>query len=273
MQRDSIQNTFFVAIVLCLVCAAAVAGSVALLKAPQKVNLERYRKQNVLDAAGLYDKGMSNEQIDITYKQWVVRQVIELPSGKDVTDEYGDEGFDQAKAVDDMKTRVTIKPEDDIAKLKTREYRSNVYIIKTSPANPMPSQYVFPIRGKGLWSIMWGFVSIDADMQTVRGLSYYDQGETPGLGGEVENDVWKKKWDGKLLYNAAGELAIRVAKGNAQNQNQVDGLSGATITSGGVTNMLRYWLGPDGFGSYMKSIREQNSSSGDTSSQPGDKNG
>jgi Na+-transporting NADH:ubiquinone oxidoreductase subunit C len=102
-------------------------------------------------------------------------------------------------------------------------------------------------------------VALDADASTIRGITYYQHGETAGLGGEVDNLRWKALWPGRLVYDDSGEVAIRVKKGRAgpvdEDPHQVDGLSGATLTSNGVTNMLRFWLGENGFATYLDRYR------------------
>ena len=113
-----------------------------------------------------------------------------------------------------------------------------------------------PIHGAGLYSVLYGFLALESDGNTVFGLQYYEQGETPGLGGEVNNPNWRSKWEGKRLFDDQGTLQIEVIKG-ASGDFQVDALSGATLTSRGVTNMLHYWLGEDGFGPYLKQFRSQ----------------
>ncbi len=123
------------------------------------------------------------------------------------------------------------------------------------------AQYVVPIYGKGLWSTLYGFIAIDADGKTIRGITFYEHKETPGLGGEVDNADWKAKWGNpelpKYAYDDEGHVAIRVMKGSINPSDddakyKIDGLSGATITSRGVTNLVQYWLGDDGFGPYLK---------------------
>jgi Na+-transporting NADH:ubiquinone oxidoreductase subunit C len=119
---------------------------------------------------------------------------------------------------------------------------------------------VLPIEGYGLWSTLYGFLAVEADTTTVRGITYYQHGETPGLGGEVDNPAWRAAWIGRKAFDQDFEPAIQVIKGQAgrpeQDPHHVDGLTGATITSRGVTNMMRFWLGPDGFGPYLARFRE-----------------
>ena len=253
MKRDGIPNTFIVAILLCLVCSLAVSGAASFLKKAQDENVENYRKQNVLSAADLLPRGgMSTEDVNRMYDEYVITRIIEIPSGKDVTEEYSDqEPYDQEKASEDKKQSNILGTEVDIAGLKRMEKRSYVYMIKRSPSDETIDKYVFPIRGKGLWSMMKGFISVSSDMQRIRGLSYYDQGETPGLGGEVENPAWKAKWKNVKLFDESGNVGARVVKGISLNEYQVDGLSGATITSNGVTNMIQFWLGDQAFGQFI----------------------
>ena len=89
---------------------------------------------------------------------------------------------------------------------------------------------------------------------TVRGLTYYKHGETPGLGGEVDNQLWKAKWPGKEVYDSDWNVKVEVTKSVTDDTCQVDALSGATLTSNGVTNMLRFWLGSKGFGPYLQQL-------------------
>jgi Na+-transporting NADH:ubiquinone oxidoreductase subunit C len=117
-----------------------------------------------------------------------------------------------------------------------------------------------PVEGYALWSTLYGFLALDVDTKTVRGLTYYQHGETPGLGGEVDNPAWKALWPGRIAYDEQWLPTIRVIKGKAgsasEDPHQVDGLSGATLTSRGVTNMLQFWLGENGFGPYLAKFRE-----------------
>ncbi|PHR90513.1 MAG: hypothetical protein COA78_35125 [Blastopirellula sp.] len=131
-----------------------------------------------------------------------------------------------------------------------------VYLIKK---DGKLDQVVLPFYGKGLWSTLKGFISIDSNTQTIRGLTYYSHLETPGLGGEVDNEDWKAKWPGKQGIDAEGNVVITVPKagtGNLSEDTVVDGLSGATITTKGINTMVRYWLGPAGFGPFLDKVRK-----------------
>jgi Na+-transporting NADH:ubiquinone oxidoreductase subunit C len=127
---------------------------------------------------------------------------------------------------------------------------ASVYLIKDDSGTV--SRIILPVHGSGLWDLMYGFLAIDNDGQTIRELIFYQHKETPGLGGEIQNPEWQAKWDGKKLYDD-GSVAIEVNKGeNKDDQYAVDALSGATLTSNGVENTLQYWASDNGYGNYLK---------------------
>jgi Na+-transporting NADH:ubiquinone oxidoreductase subunit C len=149
-----------------------------------------------------------------------------------------------------------VPPDQDIAKIKRQAKYAPVYLVKEDDT---VKTIILPVHGYGLWSTMYGFLAIESDLNTVVGLKFYDQKETPGLGGEVENPLWRAQWEAKKIHDDDGELRIEVLKGTVdktreESQYQVDGLAGSTITSRGVTNLLRYWLGENGFGPYLDQL-------------------
>ncbi len=271
MQRDSIANTFIIAVGVCLVCSFLVSSAAVGLKPLQDRNVDEDRKKNILQAAGF-----SQEDIDEAggvfdlFKLKVEPIIVKLETGiqEGIQDIVDSNDKDKIKTVEDainlydqieaakkklpgLYTSFENK-KDDLAGISNKEIWSHVYLIK-GEADAV-EKYVFPIRGKGLWSILKGFIAVENDFQTIAGLTYYEHGETPGLGGEVDNKNWKSKWVGKLLFDDSGDVGIEVIKGIAEPEDKyaIDGLSGATITSRGVTNMLQFWLGPQGFGPYIQ---------------------
>ena len=111
--------------------------------------------------------------------------------------------------------------------------------------------------------MMRGFLAVKPDFQTVEGIVFYDQAETPGLGAEVKSKLFTDEWPGKQLYTDNGEVQIRVIK-NADDDHSISALSGATITSNGVTNAMKYWMGPAGFKNYID--RQKSGGAKETSS-------
>jgi Na+-transporting NADH:ubiquinone oxidoreductase subunit C len=133
-----------------------------------------------------------------------------------------------------------------------------VYLIR-GPTGEL-TRIILPVHGYGLWSTMYGFLALEADGETVAGVQFYDHGETPGLGGEIDNPNWQARWVGKRVFDEQGELRIRVVKGPVRPEDpdapyEVDAISGATLTSEGVGRMVRFWLGEQAFGPYLERVR------------------
>jgi Na+-transporting NADH:ubiquinone oxidoreductase subunit C len=274
MPRDSVAQTFKVALLLCVVCSILVSSFAVGLRPLQEANRALEMKKNILSAVGLFDpQEHQDEDVPRLFEQ-VEAKLVDLSTGKYTS---VPENYDQRKASRDPKLSDIIPGDRDPATLKRREKYSFVYLVKTSDGTL--DQIVLPIRGYGLWSTLWGFLSIDAATleqeaaeTTIRGLTFYEHKETPGLGGEVDNPDWKAKWNGrentKKIFDAEWNVLIEVIKGSVSpndsaREYKVDGLSGATITSRGVTKMLRYWLGDDGFGPYLQMLQNRLRAQGD----------
>ncbi|MEX0446489.1 Na(+)-translocating NADH-quinone reductase subunit C [Xenorhabdus sp. SGI246] len=250
--NDSIGRTFLVVFVLCLVCSIVVAGSAVGLKAQQQEQKLLDKQRNILDVAGLLKPNMTTAEIKATYNSRIQPRLLDL---KTATLEKSDGNFDLNNALRSDETSIALSPEQDLAKIRRRADKAEIYLVKDGDGKT--TELVLPIYGSGLWSMMYAFISIDVDGVTSRGITYYSHGETPGLGGEVDNPQWRKQWVGKKLYNPEGAPALRIVRGGAgDNPYGVDGLSGATLTSNGVQHMFDFWLGDNGFGPFLKKVRE-----------------
>ena len=259
MQRETAIGTLTVAALLCLVCSLLVSTAAVALRPFQISNREFEKKRNILAAAGIVT-ARDAETVDKAF-QHIETRIVDLATGKYVGPETIDPTtYDQVAAARDAQLSVAIPAAKDLGNIKRREKYSFVYLVRDDQG--MVSQIVFPVSGMGLWSTLYGFLAVDRDVKTVRGLTFYAHRETPGLGGEVDNPNWKSQWQGKLLFDDSGDIKIRVLKGSvdpssSQSIYQVDGLSGATITSRGVNNLLHYWLGDHGYGPYLKELRAE----------------
>ncbi|MBC8952058.1 Na(+)-translocating NADH-quinone reductase subunit C [Xenorhabdus sp. PB62.4] len=250
--NDSIGRTFLVVFVLCLVCSIVVAGSAVGLKAQQQEQKLLDKQRNILDVAGLLKPDMTTAEIKETYTSRIQPELLDL---KTATLEKGNGDFDLNNALRSDETSIALSPEQDLAKIRRRANIAEVYLVKDEHGKT--TELVLPIYGSGLWSMMYAFISIDVDGVTSHGITYYSHGETPGLGGEVDNPQWRKQWVGKKLYNPQGVPALKIVRGGAgDNPYGVDGLSGATLTSNGVQHMFDFWLGDNGFGPFLKKVRE-----------------
>lgn len=250
MSNDSTKKVFTVAFSLCLVCSLLVSVAAVGLRSIQEDNKLNERKENILKAAGIYDEDVS---VDELYKK-IESKVVDLSTG-----EYVDKDpvtYDQRKAAKDPEMSVKIPAGHDKAGIVRRAKYANVYLYIDKGEL---KRVILPVHGKGLWSTMYGFIALGPDFNTVKRFGFYEHGETPGLGGEVDNPSWRELWVGKKIYNDEGEPVIDVIKGHvgadtANAEHKVDGLSGATLTSRGVAHLLQFWLGEDGFEPYLKRL-------------------
>ena len=241
-----------VALGLCLVCSVVVSTAAVVLKPAQQANKTLDMKRNILMAAGLLDPALSVEE---QFEQ-VETRLVSLDEGRFV-EGVDPASFDQRKAAKNPAQSRAIPGEADPAKLVRREDQALVYLVHDQQGGL--DKIILPIRGYGLWSTLHGFMALESDGNTVAGLGFYEHAETPGLGGEVDNPDWKAIWPGKQVYQGE-QVAIQVLKaavpaGSPDAQWQVDGLSGATLTTKGVDNLVRYWMGDQGFKPLLENLR------------------
>lgn len=254
-KQESTARTLTVALLVCLVCSVFVAGAAVALKPTQVENRELDKQRSILAIAGLGEEGMSAKAIKALYAERIKARVVDLQSG--TFSEAEAAGFDPLKAAKDPALSDALDGEQDIASIKRRERLSTVYMVETAG---QLDTLILPVRGYGLWSTLYGFIAVKGDLNTVVGFGFYQHGETPGLGGEVDNPKWKALWAGKTLFDEQGQLAVEIIKGSVDPQSarashQVDGLAGATLTSKGVNNLLHFWLGENGFGPLLANLK------------------
>jgi len=256
-------NIIVVALLVCLACSVVVSSAAVFLKPQRLANKELDRNKNILEAAGLYNKqeATGGEDINGLIGNFEIR-MVDLEEKRLLSElEVSDLGldvttYDQRKASKDPATSKALTKAEDIASISRRARYSVIYLLKEAGE---VSKVVVPVHGYGLWSTLYGYLAIDGDLQTVSGITFYEHGETAGLGGEVDNPRWKASWAGKSIYSGS-EVKLGVIKGsvNPSSPNaayQIDGLSGATLTSVGVDNLVKYWMGPQGFGPVLKELK------------------
>ena len=239
-----------------IVCGVLVAGSAVALKPRQEENKVLDQRKQVLSVAGLLADGevLAAAEVNGRFEANIVPMVIDLKSG-DPAKEVDAASFDMQRAMKDP-AQSEVAP-DNTSKIFRLPKQAKVYKVQKDGKT---QAVILPIQGYGLWSVLYGFLAVGADGNTLQGITFYQHGETPGLGGEVDNPKWKALWPGRKAYDASGKAAIRVIKGQAgapdADPHSVDGLSGATITSNGVTNLVQFWLGEHGYGPFLGKLRE-----------------
>ncbi|MBV6633544.1 MAG: Na(+)-translocating NADH-quinone reductase subunit C [Alphaproteobacteria bacterium] len=245
---DSVPKTFAVALTLCLIASMAVSAVAVALRPMQQENAARDKQVNILQVAGTYSPDIDVQDAFAAFEP----KVLELETGE-FTDQFDPTNFDDLAAADDPATSIALT--DDPASIGRQSKFVTVYLLRDDAGDL--SKVVLPIHGYGLWSTLYGFIALEANGNDIFGLQFYQHAETPGLGGEVDNPRWKALWRGKRLKDDAGELQITVAKTvpPAGADYHVDALSGSTLTSNGVDNMVRFWMGEQGYEPFLAKLK------------------
>lgn len=238
MQRNSDSYTFAFAAIVCVACSLVVSAGATLLKTRQEANARLDVQKNILRAVGLLEEGVkpAPSEVERLYASKIEGLVVG-PEGKVVEGRKPEE----------------LDPEKDRSLLP-------LYLSKEGGR---AAAYAFPVSGKGLWSTLYGYLALEPDAVTVKGITFYRHGETPGLGAEIEKDWFQRNFEGKKVLDEKGRLvSITVVKGRvedsvppARRPHYVDGISGATITSKGVTGLVR--AGLERYDPFFRKIRRE----------------
>ncbi len=255
LKNDSLEKTIAIALSLCFVCAILVSFAAVALRPLQVANKALDMKKNILDVAGLLNE---ETDVDEAFAAQIEAKLVNIETGEYVEGINVAE-YDQRKSAKDPSQNIMIPAEQDIASIRKKAKIAKVYLVKQGADI---KSIILPVHGYGLWSTMYGFLALAADGQTVQSISFYDHAETPGLGGEIVNPNWRALWQGKKVYDDSGEPSLALIKGIVDSNKpgseyKVDGLAGATLTSVGVSNMIRYWTSREGFAAYLDKVRKQ----------------
>lgn len=252
LPNDDPRKTVAVAVALCMVCSLIVSAAAVGLRPLQERNASLSLKREILKVAGLFEQGGDVEQ---AFGRLDAR-LVELTSGRYLKGRSIDD-YDMRKAARDPNLSRTLDGAEDLARIKARPKLMPVYLLRDKDEL---RGVILPVYGYGLWSTMYGLLALEADGRTVRDISFYDQLETAGLGGEVANPRWQQTWVGKAVVDESGQPRFELVKGSVDPASdaalyQVDALSGATLTSNGVTQLVRFWVGDLGYGPYLARVR------------------
>ncbi len=247
--KESVQRTVIVALALCLVCSVVVSAAAVALRPAQKINEQANMQMNILQAAGLYDPARPVQE---QFAQ-VTPRLVDLATGEFV-EGMDPVSYDQRRAAKDPAMNRVLSGDEDIAGIKRQAKVAKVYLIEDAG---QIDKIILPVHGYGLWSTLYGFVALEGDANTVAGMGFYEHAETPGLGGEVDNPNWKAQWTGKRIYDGE-QVAMRLVKGGAAPTDNygVDALSGATLTSRGVDNLIQFWMSDSGFKPFLDNVKQ-----------------
>lgn len=248
LPTDSLPKTIFVAVMVCLVGSMFVSAAAVALRPTQEVNKLLDKQVNILQVAGLYEDGVDVAE---AFAQFEPR-VLELATGQ-FTDQFDAATFDDRAAASDPELSIAL--DDDPASIGRQSRFVTAYLLRDE--NGDLDKVVLPLHGYGLWSTLYGFIALEANGNDIFGLQFYEHAETPGLGAEVDNPRWKALWSGKRLADENGVLQISVTKTApaAGADYHVDALAGATLTTVGVHNLVRFWMGEAGYAPFLANLQ------------------
>ena len=271
-KSNSNAKTISVALTLCLVCSVLVSAVAVGLKPAQIENSRLDRNKNILVAADLFDPETdTNDDVAERFADFDVK-IVDLNQGNYLSDEeLAEVGITDRNTYDDNQAAKNKALSEDLgnndpAGIGRKPKYAKVYVKEDASGNP--ELVVLPVKGYGLWGTIYGFLTLESDLNTIKGISFYSHKETPGLGARIEEPKWRAQWDGIQSYDDEGNVATGVTKAGNPKENWVDGISGATLTSRGVSNMIQFWLGEQGYKPYLDYLRKQSGksleASGDT---------
>lgn len=237
MNKQSNTYTIIYIIVMVTVVGAALAWVSLSLHDRQQANADADTKRQILASVHIAtDKG--NEAAD--FSRYITDQYLVNMQG-DVTEQGADVAFDVNVAAQ--------------SKMADADRKLPVYVCTTAQGE---TKYIIPLYGAGLWGPIWGYVSFNSDGTTIYGAYFAHQGETPGLGAEIEKTWFSDQFDGKTVFSSDRFLPVEVVKKGqvpANGADYVNGISGGTITSKGVSAMLANCLQP--YAAFLMNIKNR----------------
>lgn len=249
-KKDTVVGTMIFTIILCLSCSFMITGTAEILKERKLAKKRDELKRYVLMAA---DVDIAGEQdFRQIFAKSVTPLLVELDTGEiDTSSDVLD--FDERMAAINPET--SSKPKKDTAKIKSRADKARVF--KVLNDNGELRAVVLPIYGKGLWSMIYGYVAVKPDFNTIENVVFYEHGETPGIGDFLNDTAWTDTFKGKQLFNEQGKVSFKVVKGGAKpgDLHGVDAISGATMTGRGVQRAIEFWFGNEGFETFLNKLK------------------
>jgi len=261
MNNDSPLKAFLVVLLTALVCSSLVSAAVVVLRPIQLNNKMLEQSRNIMRLTGLLEEGStpSDEEILELYRGLEVR-ILDIDRAE-FNDELDPLSFDPRRAVNNPDLGVDIPPGQDRASLGRRSRYSPVYfVLKEGELDRL----ILPVNGSGMWSMIYGYVALESDLNTIAAVTFYEQNETPGLGDQILRPEWQAQWAGRRIYDEVGDLRFAVNYGKVEPGSstwlyEVDALTGATVTADAVTSMMHYWFGSHGYRNFLDGLREQDS--------------
>ena len=250
-------RSLFILLVVALVCSVLVSVSAVMLRPIQLQNelIQRYR--NIVSLTGIAsgEEQLADVEILTAVNELDVR-VLNLSTGE-FEPELDPDTVDARAALNDAEASIAIPAAQDPARLGRRAVHEVVYLVWSGD---QLDRIILPISGQGMWSSLFGFLALEADLNTIAAVTFYEQTETAGLGDQIQNPDWNARWVGRRIYGNAGDVRFRIAAGvvdddSAAATHEVDGLSGATVTTDAGTALVRFWFSEMGYQPFLTRLR------------------
>ncbi len=258
MRKDSPQKAILVVVLTALVCSSLVSAAVIILRPIQLNNLLLERSRNVINLTGLLaDEQMPGDRETLELYRSLDARIVDLDSAS-FAGHIDAQTFDKRKAARDPETSVEIPAGADLANLGRRARHAPVYLVWREGEF---DRIILPMRGTGMWSMLYGFIALESDLNTIAAAVFYEQNETPGLGDQITRPDWIAQWKGRRIFDSQGHPQFAVSEGvveagSSVAVHQVDALTGATVTANAVTQLVHYWFGPHGYRDFLAALRE-----------------
>lgn len=226
MNKDSNKATFLFSSIMVIIVAILLSVAAISLAPYQEKNIRIEKMKNILTSVSITTETVETE---ILFNKYITKQIVLNNKGEEIISNIVAFDIDLKKEIDKIKTG------------KTNEQLFPLFICNKDGK----SFYIIPVRGKGLWGPIWGYISLESDMNTIYGVSFAHKSETPGLGAEIETEKFQHQYIGKKIFDESGNfVSVTTIKGGAKpnDMHGVDAISGATITSNGVTEMFQRTL-------------------------------
>lgn len=257
MGNDTPMKAILVVLLTALVCSSLVSAAVVVLRPIQLNNQLLDRGRNIMVLTGLVseDKLPGDEEMLGLFKSLDTR-LVNIDEGR--FDESIDPNtFDMRRAVNNLELGADVPSGQDLASIGRRSRFAPVYMVWNDDGL---DRIILPVRGAGMWSMLYGYIALEADFTTIAGMSFYEQNETPGLGDQITHEHWLGQWQGKKIYDETGMPRFQVSEsevvaGSVSAPYEVDGLTGATVTGNAVTGVVRYWFGPHGYQGFLEQMK------------------
>lgn len=251
LPNDSRTKTLGVAFLVSLVAAIAVSTTSVALKPRQEAHVQAAREAKLAAMVATLP-GLADVMRE-TGAQSLETVIVALDTGQiDPTKDAAT--YDFLTAQSDVTQSKPLAASDDPAKIGQRPNLAPVYILRGAEGLAL---VVLPVYGTGYQSTIRAYLALHGDLSTIAALSIYEQGETPGLGTRITDPAWQALWSGKRTLDAQGEVAITVVRGAASTPTEVDGITGATRSTSGVTNLVQFWLGDLGYGPFLARLKAE----------------